>query len=101
MLHPLDKSAKNQEEKLLENNAGSQEYLDKPTVIMCNPNAFSYQQMVIAPNAYWLNFFLKRDINVVCWNYRGYGQSTIGFFSQSTPAIAKMDVERVLADSVR
>jgi hypothetical protein len=43
VLHPLDKSAKNQEEKLLENNAGSQEYLDKPTVIMCNPNAFSYQ----------------------------------------------------------
>ena len=22
-----------------------------------------------------LNFFLKRDINVVCWNYRGYGES--------------------------
>jgi len=29
--------------------------------------------MVAGANAYWLNFFLKRDINVVIWNYRGYG----------------------------
>lgn len=48
-------------------------YLTKATVIMCNPNALYYQQMVTSPNAYWLNFFLKRDINVLCWNYRGYG----------------------------
>ena len=52
------------------------EYLSKATVIICNPNALYYQQMVTSPNAYWLNFFLKRDINVMCWNYRGYGQST-------------------------
>ncbi len=51
------------------------EYLQKPTFIMCNPNALIYQQMVTSPNAYWLSFFLKRGINVMCWNYRSYGQS--------------------------
>ena len=61
------------------------QYLTKPTVVMCNPNAFYYQQMVTSPNAYWLNFFLKREINVVCWNYRGYGESEIGFFDQVDP----------------
>ena len=75
-------------------------FLTKPTVIMCNPNAFSYQQMVVAPNAYWLNFFLKRDINVVCWNYRGYGKSQAGGSQWLTPSIAKMDAENVLHASV-
>ena len=51
------------------------EYLSKPTVVMCNPNALVYQQMITSPNAYWLHFFLRREINVVCWNYRGYGES--------------------------
>lgn len=56
--------------------------------------------MVIAQNAYWLNFFLKRDINVVCWNYRGYGESSIGMFDFSNPVKAKMDAERVIAKAV-
>ena len=56
--------------------------------------------MVIAPNAYWLNFFLKRDINVICWNYRGYGESTIGFFDYLSPSKAKLDAERVMAESI-
>ncbi len=66
---------------------------------MCNPNALYYQQMVIAPNAYWLNFFLKRDINVICWNYRGYGASTIGVFDYLSPTKSKLDAEYVLAKS--
>lgn len=57
--------------------------------------------MVIAPNAYWLNFFLKRDINVITWNYRGYGESTISFLDFSTPSKAKRDAEKVLAESMR
>lgn len=73
------------------------EYLTKPTVVICNPNALVYQQMVMSPNAYWLNFFLKRDINVICWNYRGYGESSIGWFDFLTPTMAKMDAERVMA----
>jgi hypothetical protein len=56
--------------------------------------------MVVAPNAYWLNFFLKRDINVICWNYRGYGESTIGMLDFSKPSVAKLDAERVLASSL-
>ncbi len=35
-------------------------YLEKPTMIICNPNALIYQQMVTSPNSYWLSFFLKR-----------------------------------------
>ena len=31
--------------------------------------------MVSSPNAYWLTFFLRREINVMCWNYRSYGNS--------------------------
>jgi hypothetical protein len=56
--------------------------------------------MVIGPNAYWLNFFLKRDINVICWNYRGYGESTIGLFDFLSPSKSKRDSERVLASSI-
>ena len=72
-------------------------YLTKPTVIMCNPNALYYQQMVTSPNAYWLNFFLKRDVNVLCWNYRGYGASTRGFLEAVSPYKCKRDAEYVLA----
>ena len=57
--------------------------------------------MIIAPNAYWLNFFLKREINVVAWNYRGYGESQISFWSNLTPAKAKCDSERVLAGAIK
>jgi pimeloyl-ACP methyl ester carboxylesterase len=64
---------------------------------MCNPNALFYQQMVNAQNAYWLNFFLKRDVNVMCWNYRGYGESTKGYFDTLNPATSKRDAEKVLA----
>ncbi len=42
---------------------------------MCNPNALLYQQMVSSPNTYWLTFFLRREINVMCWNYRSYALS--------------------------
>ena len=63
----------NKKSKLNEEDPEEPKYLTKPTIIMCNPNALYYQQMVTSPNAYWLNFFLKRDINVLCWNYRGYG----------------------------
>lgn len=68
---------------------------------MCQPNAMFYQQMVIGPNAYWLNFFLKREINVICWNYRGYGESEISLFHNVSPSSVKSDAEFVLSDSVR
>ena len=57
--------------------------------------------MIIGPNAYWLNFFLKRDINVICWNYRGYGQSEMPYFCRLSPAMVKSDAERVFASSIK
>ena len=53
--------------------------------------------MVTSPNAYWLNFFLKRDINVLCWNYRGYGESSRGFMETVSPYKSKRDAEYVMA----
>lgn len=52
--------------------------------------------MVTSPNAYWLNFFLKRGVNVVCWNYRGYGKSELDFTDYLNPYVCKCDSERVL-----
>jgi alpha/beta superfamily hydrolase len=72
------------------------QYVEKPTIIMCNPNALIYQQMVTSPNSYWLSFFLKRGINVMCWNYRDYGKSTNRFFNGINPYNCKLDAERVL-----
>ena len=53
--------------------------------------------LIVIQSAYWLNFFLKRDINVVCWNYRGYGDSEISACECITPHKAKRDIERIPA----
>lgn len=52
--------------------------------------------MVTSPNAYWLNFFIKRGVNVMCWNYRGYGRSESKWYQPISPYLCKMDSERVL-----
>lgn len=81
-------------------NKGS--YLDRPTFIMCNPNALLYQQMVSSPNAYWLTFFLRREVNVMCWNYRSYGKSKnasrcfMYICDQISPGNIKRDSEYIL-----
>ena len=61
--------------------SNTKQYLDKPTIIMCNPNALVYQWMITATNAYWLDFFLRRECNVFIWNYRGYGRSQQSIFT--------------------
>lgn len=71
-------------------------YLEKPTILFCNPNALLYQQMVTSSNANWLNFFIKRGINVMCWNYRGYGKSRLGMSEYLNPYMCKVDSEKVL-----
>lgn len=64
---------------------------------MSNPNAMIYQWMVTSSNAYWLDFFLRRDSNVIIWNYRGYGYSQQSIFSPNlTPNEQQVDAERVL-----
>jgi alpha/beta superfamily hydrolase len=67
------------------------EYLSRPTVIMCNPNALFYHHMVNSPNSYWLSFFLKKGINVMGWNYRGYGHTK----GSCTPYNIKADGESI------
>lgn len=51
------------------------EYLEFDTVIMCNPNAMTYQSMINFPHAYYLKYFLNKQINCLVWNYRGYGRT--------------------------
>ena len=64
---------------------------------MCNPNALVYQWMITSANAYWLDFFLRRDCNVLIWNYRGYGLSQQSMFSPNlTPNQQRVDAERVM-----
>ena len=53
----------------------SMNYKNLPTFILCNPNAMFYQHMINFPHAYYLRFFLQKNINVMIWNYRGYGRS--------------------------
>ena len=48
---------------------------DRPTVILCNPNALCYEQMVNYPHNFWLKYFMNHGNNVVVWNYRGYGSN--------------------------
>ena len=45
------------------------------TFILCNPNAMNYQQMINYPHAYYMKYFLNKQINVLVWNYRGYGRT--------------------------
>ena len=55
--------------------ASPRQYQEKATIIMSNPNALIYQWYVLSVNAYWLDFFLRRECNVLVWNYRNYGAS--------------------------
>lgn len=48
--------------------------------------------MVNSPNSFWLNFFIKKRINVLGWNYRGYGETP----GVCTPYNVKSDGESVL-----
>lgn len=67
-------------------------YLNMDTFILCNPNAMSYQHMINYPHAYYLKYFLSKQINVFVWNYRGYGRT------KGTPSPQKLcqDAEQVL-----
>lgn len=70
-----------------------------PTFILCNPNAMIYQNMVHYPHAFYLQFFLMRNINVLCWNYRGYGRSKGGPCCDrlTTPQNMREDGETIIS----
>ena len=47
--------------------------------------------MINYPHAYYLKYFLNKNINVLVWNYRGYGRSK----GSPTPENLCMDIEQV------
>ena len=50
------------------------EIVASKTMIICNPNlGFAEAQQYTSE---WPEFYLDYGINVVLWNYRGYGKST-------------------------
>lgn len=72
------------------------EYRRLPTFIFCNPNAMYYQHMVNHPHAFYLRFFLNKNMNVCVWNYRGYGLSESGGGGGANPYNLRSDAEAVL-----
>lgn len=73
-------------EKLDKDNLKAEKDFKKlPTFILCNPNAMFYQHMINYPHAYYLRYFLQKNINVICWNYRGYARSR-GRVCKRTPS---------------
>jgi hypothetical protein len=67
-------------------------YKAMPTFILCNPNAMFYQYMVNQPHAYYLRYFLNKNINVMVWNYRGYGLSN----GRPDPTNIRRDGDQIL-----
>jgi len=67
-----------------DNLKADREFKKLPTFILCNPNAMFYQHMINYPHAFYLRFFLTKNINVICWNYRGYARSK-GPFCKKMP----------------
>jgi len=67
-------------------------YLDLDTIMICNPNAMSYQHMINFPHAYYLKYFLNKNMNVLVWNYRGYGRTK----GQPEPELLFYEAEQVL-----
>ena len=63
--------------------------MDYDTFVLCNPNAMSYQHMINYPHAYYLKYFLNKQINVFVWNYRGYGRTK----GEPDPKLFKYDGE--------
>lgn len=70
----------------------SPNYLHYDTIILCNPNAMSYQHLLNYPQCFYLKYFLDKKINCLVWNYRGYGR-TKGMVS---PNVFQKDAEQVL-----
>lgn len=58
-------------------------------MIMCNPN-FGFAELQ-QYSSEWPEFYLSYGINLVVWNYRGYGKST----GAPSPQAIRRDVEQV------
>ncbi len=51
--------------------------------------------MMNYPHAYYLKYFLSRKMNVLLWNYRGYGLTKGG--GNPTPENMKTDIHNIHA----
>jgi pimeloyl-ACP methyl ester carboxylesterase len=60
------------------------------TVILCNPNAALFELLALHP--FWVEFYLQHGCNVVCWNYRGYGESS----GSVTPECMRRDIDMLV-----
>ena len=57
--------------------------------------------MINFPHAFYLRYFLNKDINVLIWNYRGYGLTKpknccFGFRNKATPRNFTRDSEALM-----
>ena len=48
--------------------------------------------MVTNPNSFLLNLFLEQNVNIMTWNYRGYGWTK----GSASPYNIKCDAEQIL-----
>jgi alpha/beta superfamily hydrolase len=55
---------------------------EAPTVLFCNPNAGFYEFAFYQSE--WFEFYYRRGINLMYWNYRGFGRS------QGNPTLNKI-----------
>ena len=58
-----------EEERTINNNETNK----KNALIICGPNGSAYQ--LFSKNIH-LDYYLRRGLDIICWNYRGYGFST-------------------------
>lgn len=59
------------------------------TIILCNPNLGFAEANQFSSE--WVDFYLDHGINIVMWNYRGYGKST----GTPSPGNIQRDIEVV------
>jgi len=64
-----------------------------PTVLFCNPNACFYEYL--SRQSEWMQYYMNLGVNLVIWNYRGYGRSGLSWKGMSPQAIQR-DSEYVL-----
>jgi alpha/beta superfamily hydrolase len=50
---------------------------EAPTIIFCNPNAACYEYLITQSE--FFHHYTKMGVNLVIWNYRGYGTSKTGW----------------------
>jgi len=58
---------------------------EAPTMLFCNPNGGFYE--FANYQSEWLDFYTRAGVNVVLWNYRGYGRTK----GRPTPTKLKQD----------